>query len=180
MMTVHAAKGLEFDYVFVVGLEEDLFPHIRASEVDAEYEEERRLMYVALTRARRRLWLSNCESRTVHGRQEWQSPSSFFDEIPEDCVVQREAAEMAWRAKTPVSLGEGDAGEYAVDDYCQDQPELGVGLRVIHAVYGAGTVVAVHASGLGAKATVAFDKSGTRTLLLEYAGLQVLPGEGCS
>ncbi len=83
LMTVHASKGLEFDAVFIVGLEEGLFPHENALSDKGGLEEERRLMYVAITRARKRLYLSHAQSRMLHGRTSFNLPSRFLDELPE-------------------------------------------------------------------------------------------------
>ncbi len=86
LMTVHASKGLEFDAVFIVGLEEGLFPHENALSDKGGLEEERRLMYVAITRARQRLYLSHAQSRMLHGRTSFNLPSRFLDELPAPCV----------------------------------------------------------------------------------------------
>lgn len=182
LMTVHAAKGLEFDHVFVSGLEEGLFPNQRALDDEGGVEEERRLMYVALTRARRALWLGVCGERRIAGRMERQIPSSFLNEIPADCLTTVGAAsgfDTDWgdsfeTYEPEPSYEQDDSMEL---DYSQEPVALDQGVRVIHAVYGPGTVVTMSGRGLQAKAKVDFDRSGERILILEYANLQVLPGE---
>ena len=88
LMTMHMAKGLEFDAVFLTGMEEGLFPHARAMEDPEELEEERRLCYVGMTRARQRLWMTYAYRRRVHGRDQYNMPSRFLEEIPEECVLR--------------------------------------------------------------------------------------------
>jgi DNA helicase-2/ATP-dependent DNA helicase PcrA len=90
LMTVHASKGLEFDYVFIVGLENELFPHVRGDETDLDMEEERRLFYVAVTRAREKLYLSYATLRMLYGETKVQSPSYFLYDIPEELVWREE------------------------------------------------------------------------------------------
>jgi DNA helicase-2/ATP-dependent DNA helicase PcrA len=183
LMTVHAAKGLEFDHVFVAGLEEGLFPNARALEDDVGgLEEERRLMYVALTRARRTLWLGHCDSRMVSGRFQAQRPSSFLQEIPADCLDRAAPRRLGVGLRVePFADGPAHEFEFPPDDWSQDDDrELPVGARVVHAVYGRGTVVDVVGSGPRAKATIEFDKVGRRMLVLEYAGLVRVPAEGAS
>ncbi|MDA1222175.1 MAG: UvrD-helicase domain-containing protein [Planctomycetota bacterium] len=204
MMSIHAAKGLEFDHVFVAGLEEGLFPSARSVEEPGGLEEERRLMYVALTRARRSLWLGWSQERMVAGTTQRQARSSFLSELPKDCVAgasassddggewdedpwedsydrggSRAGSSGGWRGSGQRSRGGAEEFEVSQEfeaSYDEFSQELVVGTRVIHAVYGRGTVMRTAGRGMQAKATVAFDRGGERVLLLEYAGLRVLPG----
>ncbi len=167
LMTVHAAKGLEFDHVFVAGLDEGLFPHSRSTANDDELEEERRLMYVALTRARRTLTLSRCEYRMVSNLETPQMPSRFLEELPDDCIAVPAPAWSTW-------VPEPDWGEDP------DAPaRFAPGDRVLHEHYGVGIVLRVQGHGMVARAQVRFDDGSERQLLLDYAGLvRVEPEEG--
>ena len=180
LMTVHAAKGLEFDHVFVAGLEEGLFPSSRALEEPGGVEEERRLMYVALTRARKSLWLGHSDNRMVMGRLQSQLRSSFVDELPRECLAGDVEADhgLGYDPDDDSDFGGGDGG-FVVDEFDQSQEpvQLASGLRVVHPVYGFGTVVRSQGHGLQAKATVRFDRGGEKTLILEYAGLRAVPGQ---
>ena len=222
LMSVHAAKGLEFDHVFIAGLEDGLFPHQRSIDGgDAELEEERRLMYVALTRARERLYLSSVMARTVQGEIRDQEVSRFFGELPEDVVDRRsEPATRSWLSSTttwdrtgsrpPRGRGGGGWGaveepvgeesqeyggespdsaafdpfaapaaseaEYALDD--SQETTLEVGARVEHTHFGQGVVRGIRGSGSLAKVTVDFDTAGERKLILEHAGLRIVPRQG--
>ena len=100
-MTVHSAKGLEFDAVFISGLEEGLFPHENSLNEADGVEEERRLMYVALTRARRRLYLSHAQTRMLHGQTRYNIASRFLDEIPEELVASDQCTEVrGWSGRS--------------------------------------------------------------------------------
>ncbi len=194
MMTIHAAKGLEFDHVFVSGLEEGLFPHIRAIEEDGDIEEERRLMYVAMTRARQTLWLGSCRTRMVQGQLTRQVPSTFVDEIDDSCVLRADAmAGGGFDRDYGDDYGEGGYGggrvsdapgsdeysqeEFVDETYGQDEVELAEGVRVVHAVYGHGTILEVQGRGISAKVRVRFENSGDRLLVVEHAGLQIVPSQ---
>lgn len=172
LMTVHAAKGLEFDHVFVTGLEEGLFPNIRGI-LDGHLEEERRLMHVALTRARKRLWLSNSRTRMVAGVFSRQVASSFIAEIPADCLqhVTTSHQEKKTRSK------DGWSDSVSEVDFSQDSLQLEEGMRVQHRSYGSGTVLNLRGSGVKAKATIRFDDGGDRMLILQYGDLQLLTNE---
>ena len=98
-MTVHSAKGLEFDAVFITGLEEGLFPHENSLSDADGVEEERRLMYVAITRARQRLYLSFSQTRMLHGQTRYNVKSRFFDELPDDCAEVADAAQRRASAR---------------------------------------------------------------------------------
>lgn len=158
LMTLHAAKGLEFDAVFIAGLEEELLPHFNA-EGDAGIEEERRLMYVGITRARQRLFLTQAMMRNHFGEFLSRMPSRFLGEIPGE--LMGEAAEPASQAE---ALGEYD-GDGRFD--------LAVGDHVRHDHFGDGVVEDLIGSGANARTTVFFARAGRRTLLLAYAKLSV-------
>ncbi len=162
LMTVHAAKGLEFKVVFVAGLEEELFPHARALASDAEdgpgLEEERRLFYVALTRAQERLFLSWANTRMHFGETSSRQSSRFLDELPSGCIA---AVEEDVDEET--ALGAFD-GASAV-------AQLSEGDSVQHAHFGTGRVERLVGAGANARATVAFPGHGSKILLLQYAKL---------
>ncbi len=163
LMSVHAAKGLEFDVVFITGLEQGLFPHENAVVQGRDgLEEERRLMYVAVTRARKRLYVSCAQTRMLHGQTRYCIPSSFLDEIPEPLLLKLN------RKAEPVvpafaSFGGGHAGPVAGG--------LRIGQTVEHAKFGIGVIVATEGRGADARVQVNFGGSGMKWLALEYAKL---------
>ena len=172
MMTLHAAKGLEFPVVFIAGLEEELLPHARAmAEVtsdgagDAGVEEERRLFYVGMTRAKQRLLLTNARIRRHFGQDHYAMPSRFLEEIPPELIEGFDS--------------EADADEF-LGDYEGETagPELALGDWVEHSDFGLGRVLLLRGSGVNARATVAFSNYGEKQLLLAYAKLRRLPGAG--
>ncbi|MGC8486727.1 MAG: ATP-dependent helicase [Clostridia bacterium] len=154
LMTLHSAKGLEFPVVFLTGLEEGVFPHLRAME-DGDVEEERRLMYVGITRAQDRLHLAYARSRTVNGRTLQNPVSRFLTEIPEDAKEQVRVSTARGRGAVTSVTGSFQAGE-----------------RVRHPRFGWGTVVAQRGSGEDLEVTVAFPGGGVRSLLARYAQLE--------
>jgi len=175
LMTVHSAKGLEFHSVFVSGLEEGLFPHENSLNEADGIEEERRLMYVALTRARRRLYLSFAQSRMLHGQVRYGIASRFFHEIPE-ALLRRVNARP--RMSDPVSARSG-ARAAAPAPYRQPAPDNGlstgipwkIGQSVVHATFGAGVIVSAEGRGAEARVQVNFRNAGLKWLMLEYAKL---------
>jgi DNA helicase-2/ATP-dependent DNA helicase PcrA len=195
LMTLHTAKGLEFPVVFVTGLEDGVFPHLRTLGDPAELAEERRLAYVGITRARERLYLSRALSRSAWGAPSWNGPSRFLDEIPAELAVwtgevarapfiggygddppgrhgdhgyRRRSAQEEMAGSRLASRGvRGGVGNRAV-------PALGIGDRVTHDSWGLGSVVATRGSGDGAQAQVDFGSAGLKWLMLRYAPLQKL------
>jgi DNA helicase-2/ATP-dependent DNA helicase PcrA len=163
MMTLHAAKGLEFPAVFIAGLEEELLPHARslaAGNGDDAVEEERRLLYVGMTRAQERLFLAYAQMRAQYGQPQLSRPSRFLDEIPREFLEGLEA-----------QSDEVDAlGLYAADD--EAASGFSAGDRVEHDHFGRGRIVRLVGSGANARATVAFDDAGEKQLLLAYAKLR--------
>ncbi len=165
LMTLHAAKGLEFTAVAIIGLEEGLLPHLRGVETgdDPAQEEERRLCYVGMTRAKRRLWISRAVVRTHRGIRATTIESRFFGELPRDMVDFIDhsvgfdaAAEDAVPPREPVS----------------DASDFPVGCIVRHPRFGLGRVEAIMRRTSGSSARVAFPKAGTKTLILEHAPLE--------
>jgi DNA helicase-2/ATP-dependent DNA helicase PcrA len=161
LMTLHNAKGLEFRAVFVIGMEEGLFPHARAIE-EQGIEEERRLCYVGLTRAQERLCLTHASSRMLFGNRAYNLPSRFLDELPEHGVVRERLSPARW-----------DYGRKTAPDYpLRDHPALATGDSVQHQTFGEGVVTGFDAGGV---VTVRFADGSERRLMLDYAPLQKLP-----
>jgi DNA helicase-2/ATP-dependent DNA helicase PcrA len=159
LMTVHSAKGLEFDAVFISGLEEGLFPHDNSLNEADGVEEERRLMYVALTRARRRLYLSHAQTRMLHGQTRYNIASRFLREIPEHLVLA-DSARRAYAAHTVNAYGIPAAAS-----------PWRVGQDVVHPKFGPGVIVSVQGRGSDARVMVNFRRDGMKELALEYAKL---------
>jgi DNA helicase-2/ATP-dependent DNA helicase PcrA len=189
LMTLHAAKGLEFPVVLIAGLEEGLFPHSRSSEDEAELEEERRLCYVGMTRARSQLVLTSAARRRVFGEYQGTEPSRFLDEIPAE-LVERIAPvwPTAWQGAFAHShyefrtnpygrKGRGRAREtepsYAYENEDQSATGLRTGMRVRHPIFGVGTVTAVEEQNDDLKVTVRFASVGVKKLLSKYAKLEI-------
>jgi DNA helicase-2/ATP-dependent DNA helicase PcrA len=164
LMTVHAAKGLEFDVVFITGLEQGLFPHDNAAQEREGLEEERRLMYVAVTRARQRLYLSHAQTRMLHGQTRYCLPSAFLEELPEALLRQVNRA-PAYAASTP-----SRPAAPAVDEQSSANG-LRIGQNVQHAKFGTGVIVSAEGRGPEARVQVNFGRSGVKWLALEYARL---------
>jgi DNA helicase-2/ATP-dependent DNA helicase PcrA len=170
LMTLHSAKGLEYSAVFIAGVEEELLPHVRAitesagASEDAGVEEERRLFYVGITRAKERLFLMHARERLHFGQQSWRTPSRFLEEIPPELVEGFE----------PDRDEEEMLGKY---DPTPSIEALREGDRVQHDHFGAGIVERLQGSGVNARATVRFAQHGSKLLLLQYAKLKVI-GKG--
>ncbi len=187
LMTAHVAKGLEFPQVFVVGLEEGIFPHFASLEDPSAIEEERRLCYVAMTRAQERLYLTNATMRRMHGSVRYNAPSRFLEEIPEDLAVgdlpsrAQRAPRAAWDAPTtaPRRAPSAPAGvhvDYSEGQWSGDEMPLAVGTRVEHPVFGAGSIDEVAGSGEATKLRIRFDRAGIKTIKLKFAQLRLLSG----
>ncbi len=169
LMTVHAAKGLEFHTVFISGLEEGLCPHEQSMSEAHGLEEERRLMYVAVTRARRRLYLSHAQSRMLHGQVRYNVPSRFLDEIPDNLLKRLNAKPTP---KYPGSSFQSAWQEPARAASAADAPWK-IGQAVQHAKFGAGVILA-YEGGADARVQVSFKDAGVKWLALEYAKLEAL------
>jgi DNA helicase-2/ATP-dependent DNA helicase PcrA len=166
LMTVHSAKGLEFHTVFVTGLEEGLFPHENSlSEYDG-VEEERRLAYVAITRARRRLYLTHAQSRMLHGQLRYNIVSRFLDEFPAG-LVQWLSPQRGHRAAEPA-----DYSARSQRPALRESPGWRIGQSVKHARFGLGIIIDSEGRGTDARVQVNFRDSGVKWLALEYAKLQ--------
>jgi len=182
LMTMHAAKGLEFPVVIVAGMEEGLFPHARATADDDDVEEERRIFYVCITRAEQRLILTGAARRRVFGEYQATEPSRFLSEIPEALMQQVEAAAPRWTpaydARNPYARrGPGrsrvsEGATYAYEDEDQSAAGIKLGVRVRHEQFGVGTVVGLEEHGDDYKVTVRFASVGTKKLLASFAKLQ--------
>ncbi|MEY4252580.1 MAG: hypothetical protein RLZZ566_50 [Pseudomonadota bacterium] len=189
LMTVHAAKGLEFDCVFITGLEEGLFPHENAMSDFEGLEEERRLMYVAITRARKRLYLSHSQTRMLHGQTRYNIKSRFFDEMPEHTMKWLTPktglqAQPIWGSR-PSGFGNNDSGRAGfftstppsipqrANPATASGPNAWVrsGLQVFHTKFGEGTVVSMEGIGDDARAQVKFNRHGVKWLALSVAKL---------
>jgi len=178
LMTMHAAKGLEFHAVFVSGLEEGLFPHEQSLLEKDGVEEERRLMYVALTRARRRLYLSFAQTRLLHGQTRYNLPSRFVDEIP--------AALLRWLTPRLRPAERPHAGGFTAGVFARPpkrDPRFGgrpaaaaggfrIGQNVVHAKFGAGVIVDAEGQGQDARVQVNFGRQGVKWLAVAVAKLQ--------
>ncbi len=186
LMTVHAAKGLEFDAVFITGLEEGLFPHENSlSDIDG-LEEERRLMYVAITRARQRLYLSHAQSRMLHGQTRYCLRSRFLDELPEHCLKWLTPRQAAWPGSgvgavpggaTQPAWGRSGLGATPASTGTQSMRQadtahgIRAGMQVFHNKFGEGRVLTVEGQGDDARAQVNFPRHGTKWLALSVAKL---------
>jgi DNA helicase-2/ATP-dependent DNA helicase PcrA len=175
LMTVHSAKGLEFHTVFISGLEEGLFPHENSSTEAEGLEEERRLMYVALTRARRRLYLTYAQSRMLHGQTRFNVASRFLHEIPQQLmrktkgdVRQPQPSYFAGRAFSGSVSVQPGSGLGTLDNGLPWR----IGQNVVHAKFGTGVIVSAEGRGPDARVQINFRNSGLKWLMLEYAHLE--------
>jgi DNA helicase II / ATP-dependent DNA helicase PcrA len=190
MMTMHSAKGLEFPLVVISGLEEGLFPHSRASDDEADLEEERRLCYVGITRAQRRLVLTSAARRRVFGDYQSTDPSRFIDEIPAELVEELPSSFVSpqssfsnfrtssyRRGGSPGGKVREEQPAYAYENEDQSLP-LGLkpGLRVRHAQFGVGTIVSVEPLSDDTKLVVRFTSVGQKTLRAKFAKLEFAAG----
>lgn len=155
MMTIHAAKGLEFPLVFIAGMEEGVFPSKQSNDDFAKLEEERRLCYVGMTRAMQKLVISHAEIRRQYGREEYHRPSRFIREIPSEFIDE---VRSKIKPTTGFKMVQNDTG-------------LELGKNVNHAKFGSGVVLAVEGSGPSARVQVKFKQHGVKWLVLAYANL---------
>jgi DNA helicase-2/ATP-dependent DNA helicase PcrA len=164
LMTVHAAKGLEFDAVFLTGLEQGLFPHENSAAEQKGLEEERRLMYVAVTRARKRLYLTHAQTRLLHGQTRYCLPSLFLEELPEELLRPVGARPAGAPEARP---GPGQAAGKPMES----AGSFRIGQNVKHAKFGLGVIVAAEGRGGDARVQVNFGAQGMKWLALQYAKL---------
>lgn len=202
LMTIHSAKGLEFPYVYIVGLEENLFPGIQTLSTREDLEEERRLFYVALTRAEKKLILSYAESRYRWGNMTLSEPSRFIEEIDQSLIEKTRKASFRGatikeernynpfnksKSSWTSTINDSHSGTTATSTAQQRQPvahnvnmstadasEIMAGQRVFHQKFGAGTVITVEGAGPNKKASVDFDESGNKMLMLKFAKLSII------
>lgn len=186
LMTLHAAKGLEFPVVFMTGMEEGLFPHERAGGGDEEVEEERRLCYVGMTRAMRKLYLTHARRRRIYGDYQFNPPSRFLGEIPHRLLAGVEVPALQKPAMHNLAsvfeqfavspFSEEEEGDAPFEEPVRIVPEAeeGVrpGVRVRHPRFGIGTVRRIEGNGDNQKVTVYFNAVGAKKLLLKFAGLE--------
>ncbi|MEY3467169.1 MAG: hypothetical protein RL532_476, partial [Actinomycetota bacterium] len=200
MMTLHSAKGLEFPTVFIIGMEEGVFPHNRSLLEPAALEEERRLAYVGITRAERRLFVSHAWSRNLHGSRQYNPPSRFLDEIPLELLDRRGSVDTGadegrghlrersdW-SRTPVPDFRGGSsrassrGSRSVTSAASDalrpaareprtEHAFSIGDDVVHPVFGEGVIINIEGTGEKAEAEVRFVERGTKRLALAWAPL---------
>lgn len=186
LMTMHSAKGLEYPVVFLIGLEDGVFPHLRALGDPDELEEERRLAYVGLTRAQQRLFLTHAWSRTLYGSTQYNPPSRFLDEIPAELVDEAEGSRSA-RRRSQSRLGRASWGSHREEvveaalntPRRRNRPEpsgadtlgLKLGDDVRHSVFGEGVIIDLKGSGDKTEATVRFSDGKEKVLLLSWAPL---------
>ncbi len=168
LMTLHSAKGLEFPIVFLVGLEDGLFPSARSLEESGRLEEERRLAYVGITRARQKLVLCYAESRRIHGQDNYNVPSRFLREIPRELLNEVRPKVQVSRT---ASLGAARGGP--VHGIVETAP-IKLGANVEHPTFGGGVVVDYEGSGAHARVQVQFDEVGAKWLVMAYANLTVM------
>jgi DNA helicase-2/ATP-dependent DNA helicase PcrA len=177
-MTLHTSKGLEYPIVFIAGMEEGLFPHSRSADVDEEVEEERRLCYVGMTRARKLLYLTNTLSRELYGVRQESRQSRFLREV-DPALIHRIAPARETAPVRPLSPREAYV-DFADSQLPDDEPGRGdnegltIGARVIHPTFGRGIVRRREGRGDGAKAWVNFERGGIKLLVLKFANLRLI------
>lgn len=186
LMTLHISKGLEFPYVFIVGMEENLFPSGRSVEAAGEeIEEERRLAYVGMTRSRQKLWLTHCRSRRVWGQDQHNPPSRFLAEIPKDCMhfssshdrsafIKKYAGMDFYKTKSPAPSDSFDT--HSFPDYESDTSNDNYrrGMKVRHPTFGVGSIFSVEGDGDQTKVSVMFSDNTVKKFVAKYARLERL------
>ncbi|MDB4224612.1 ATP-binding domain-containing protein, partial [Granulosicoccus sp.] len=163
LMTLHSAKGLEFPVVFMAGMEQGLFPHQRSAEDPVRMEEERRLCYVGITRAEKKLYMTMAEQRRLYGRDQYNPPSKFVAELPAELL---EEIRPRMQVSMPVYRRE--------QSYVQEEYDTGlsIGQMVQHGKFGVGIVLDQEGQGKQARVQVNFQDAGSKWLVLAYANLQ--------
>ncbi len=181
MMTLHSAKGLEFDNVFVPGMEENTFPSYLSTLSEEEMQEERRLAYVGITRARNKLYLSASKSRTLFGKTSHNRPSRFLAELPEELVVEKEtprptlngAAAAAKGARRKADLAQSHVIS-AQSHKQQNTVDYKPGMRIKHKTFGEGLIISTSPMASDTLLEIAFDTAGTKKIMANYANLTIL------
>ena len=166
LMTLHSAKGLEFPLVFIVGLEEGMFPSQQSGDDSERLEEERRLCYVGMTRAMQKLYLTHAESRRLYGQEQYNRPSRFIREIPADCL---EEIRLTTNVSKPTQMNRfGSAASHSAFE----NTGFKLGQRVVHDKFGEGTVLNYEGTGAQSRIQVNFDELGSKWLVTSYARLE--------
>jgi DNA helicase-2/ATP-dependent DNA helicase PcrA len=173
MMTVHSAKGLEFPIVFVTGLEEDIFPLNPRFDSDSKIEEERRLFYVALTRAKEKVFITYARSRYRFGEVAYQSKSRFLEELDEDTYEEYNGLGTKKSGRKKKAYYD-EFYQENYDDFDQERRSLRVGSRVNHQVFGTGKILAILGTGDSQRVTISFEGHGTKQLLSKFANLKLI------
>lgn len=171
LLTLHAAKGLEFDVVYIIGLDEGLLPHNRSFEEPEEMAEERRLFYVGITRAKNHLILVRAGQRSNYGRFEYTVQSRFLDDIPKE-LLQREGVRLGVRSVRPLSQPRWTPSAESHTE--KMEPSYKAGMRVIHPIWGDGMVVETRAMGTDETVTVMFETAGLKRLAASVAKLEIV------
>lgn len=181
-MTLHSAKGLEFPYVFLIGMEEGVFPHSRSLFEEEEMEEERRLAYVGITRAEKRLYLTSAKMRTLYGRTNTNPTSRFIAEIPAELIEEdsqmpawgtggsRQPAAASAAARVRSSVFAGKSGSPRVTATGGESFDWSVGDKAVHKKWGTGTVVSIKGEGDSIELDIAFTPpTGVKRLFAKFA-----------
>ena len=173
MMTIHSAKGLEFPVVFVTGCEEDIFPLSPKFDNDSKIEEERRLFYVALTRAKEKVFLSYARSRYRFGEVAYQNKSRFLDELDESTYEEANSASGKKSGRKKKAFYD-EFYQEGYDDFDQERRSLRVGSRVTHSVFGIGKILQISGMGDMQRVTISFEQHGAKQLLTKFANLKIV------
>lgn len=164
MMTLHSAKGLEFPRVFMVGVEEGLFPSFRSFEEPGRLEEERRLAYVGITRAKQKLTICYAESRRLYAKEERHLPSRFIAELPTECIQ-----EIRLRGTVTRAMNQQKVGSVAPS---LQESEWKMGQKVLHSKFGQGTIINVEGAENNTRLQIAFQNQGIKWLIAHLAKLE--------
>lgn len=165
LMTLHSAKGLEFPVVFIVGMEEGMFPSQMSMDESGRLEEERRLAYVGITRAMEKLTITYAESRRLYGKEVYHRPSRFIGELPTECVEEVRLRATVSRPVSHQRLG---------TPISQNDSGYALGQRVLHPKFGEGTIINLEGSGEHCRLQIAFQGQGIKWLVASYARLENL------
>ncbi len=181
MMTLHSAKGLEFDNVFIPGMEENAFPSYLSTLSEDEMQEERRLAYVGITRARKQLYLSASRSRTLFGKTSHNRPSRFLSELPAELVTEKETERPSLNGLAGAAKTAGRKADVARSRVISASPQkqhhanqYKIGMRVRHKSFGEGLIIGSRPMASDTLLEIAFDSAGTKKLMANYADLEVL------
>lgn len=181
LMTLHSAKGLEFDTVFIPGMEENTFPSYLSTLSQEEMQEERRLAYVGITRAKHRLYLSCSRSRTLFGKTSYNRPSRFLSELPDELVEEKETKRPEFSGSAGISIGEKRRSDMeksrqisTMPHMTEDKKEYTIGMRVKHRTFGEGMILNTRPMGSDTLLEIAFDTVGTKKIMANYANLSII------